>query len=410
MENMDLNPPSFSNFGIETTMEMGNSQLVADLIAPETATASPDKVTDINEEPKKEVKKPQPPKKVEKKPETEEDDDDQPVNQPSPEESIIKGLYGEEEEEEEPVDEPVKKETEEDDDDPKVNQFEAIAKDLFDLGVLTKDEEEGDDVKIETPEALLERFNHEKKKGAIKIVDDFIGQFGEDYQEAFQAIYVKGVDPREYFATYNNIKNYAELDLSQETNQISVVKEALSDQGLQGEDLASELERIKNYGDLESTAKRYHKVLVKKEATKLQQMEQDKAEELQVRAAQKQQYAQNVNSILQEKIKSKEFDGIPINPKLATELQDFLTTDKYKTASGEKLTDFDKYILDLKKPENHAKKVKLALLLKVIEKDPTLATIQKSGVTKKTDQLFSEVVRQKKTSGKTEQKPTSWWP
>lgn len=408
MENMDLNPPSFSNFGIETTMEMGNSQLVADLIAPETATASPDKVTDITEEPKKEVKKPQPPKKVEKKPETEEEDD-QPVNQPSPEESIIKGLYGEEEEEEEPVDKPVKKETDEDEDAPKVNQFEAIAKDLFDLGVLTKDEEEGDEVKIETPEALLERFNHEKKKGAIKIVDDFIGQFGEDYQEAFQAIYVKGVDPREYFATYNNIKNYAELDLSQEINQISVVKEALSDQGLQGEDLASELERIKNYGDLESTAKRYHKVLVKKEATKLQQMEQDKAEELQVRAAQKQQYAQNVNSILQEKIKSKEFDGIPINPKLATELQDFLTTDKYKTASGEKLTDFDKYILDLKKPENHAKKVKLALLLKVIEKDPTLATIQKSGVTKKTDQLFSEVVRQKKTSGKTEQKPTSWW-
>jgi hypothetical protein len=406
MENMDLNPPSFSNFGIETTMEMGNSQLVADLIAPETATASPDKVTDINEEPKKEVKKPQPPKKVEKKPETEEEDDDQP----SPEESIIKGLYGEEEEEEEPVDKPVKKETDEDEDVPKVNQFEAIAKDLFDLGVLTKDEEEGDEVKIETPEALLERFNHEKKKGAIKIVDDFIGQFGEDYQEAFQAIYVKGVDPREYFATYNNIKNYAELDLSQEINQISVVKEALSDQGLQGEDLASELERIKNYGDLESTAKRYHKALVKKEATKLQQMEQDKAEELQVRAAQKQQYAQNVNSILQEKIKSKEFDGIPINPKLATELQDFLTTDKYKTASGEKLTDFDKYILDLKKPENHAKKVKLALLLKVIEKDPTLATIQKSGVTKKTDQLFSEVVRQKKTSAKTEQKPTSWWP
>jgi len=51
-------------------------------------------------------------------------------------------------------------------------------------------------------------------------------------------------------------------------------------------------------------------------------------------------------------------------------------------------------MLDLKKPENHATKVKIALLLKVLEKDPTLSTIQKTGVTKKTDTLFSEVARQ----------------
>ena len=48
----------------------------------------------------------------------------------------------------------------------------------------------------------------------------------------------------------------------------------------------------------------------------------------------------------------------------------------------------------MKRPENHATKVKIALLLKVLEKDPTLSTIQKAGVTKKTDTLFSEVARQ----------------
>ena len=95
-----------------------------------------------------------------------------------------------------------------------------------------------------------------------------------------------------------------------------------------------------------------------------------------------------------DKLKTKEFDGIPLNPKLASEVQDFLLVDKYKTASGELLSDFDKMILDLKKPENHSTKVKLALLLKVLEKDPTLSTIQKTGVTKKTDTLFSEVARQ----------------
>ena len=57
----------------------------------------------------------------------------------------------------------------------------------------------------------------------------------------------------------------------------------------------------------------------------------------------------------------------------------------------ETLTDFDVAILNLKKPENHEKKVKLGLLLKILEKDPTLSTIQKTGVTKKTEELFSEI-------------------
>jgi hypothetical protein len=67
----------------------------------------------------------------------------------------------------------------------------------------------------------------------------------------------------------------------------------------------------------------------------------------------------------------------------------------------------------LKRPENHALKVKVALLLKIMEKDPTLSTIQKTGVTKKSNQLFSEVARQVEKSGvkgkKTGGQPTSWF-
>ena len=126
----------------------------------------------------------------------------------------------------------------------------------------------------------------------------------------------------------------------------------------------------------------------------MQEMEQKAQFELSQKAQVRTQYINNVQSIIQEKLKGKDFDGIPINPKLAGEVQEFLLVDKYKTASGELLSDFDKMILDLKKPENHSQKVKLALLLKVLEKDPTLSTIQKTGVTKKTDALFSEVARQ----------------
>jgi hypothetical protein len=192
------------------------------------------------------------------------------------------------------------------------------------------------------------------------------------------------------------------------------MKQTLTDQGFDAEDVETEIERLKNYGDLESVATKHHKVLVKKEAVKLQQMEQQAEQELRQKQTIKNQYISNVQTILQEKVKSKEFDGIPLNPKLASELQDFLLVDKWKTPSGETLTDFDRAILDLKRPENHAMKVKLGLLLKVLEKDPTLSTIQKTGVSKKTNELFGEVARQvSKTSTRTSTtsgaKPNSWF-
>jgi hypothetical protein len=190
------------------------------------------------------------------------------------------------------------------------------------------------------------------------------------------------------------------------------MKQALADQGFEPEDVDTEIERLQNYGDLESVATKHHKVLVKKEAAKLQQLEQKSEAELRQKAQIRNQYIANVQTILQEKVKTKEFDGIPINPKLAGELQDFLLVDKWKTPSGETLTDFDRAILDMKRPENHAMKVKLGLLMKMLEKDPTLSTIQRTGVTKKSNELFGEVARQvtkSKSTTSSGAKPNSWF-
>ena len=319
-----------------------------------------------------------------------------------------------EEEEEEETKAPVAKKTSEasdDEEEAEPTRFGALANDLFKLGVFTKEDDE-DDVEINTPEEFLEKFQVEKKKGAIEVVNNFIGQFGEDYQQAFDAIFVKGVNPKEYFDTFNTIANFSDMDLSQEKNQIAVIKQALTDQGFEPEDVETEVERLQNYGDLESVATKHHKVLVKKEGQKLQQLEQNSERELQQKATIKNQYITNVQSILQDKLKTKEFDGIPLNPKLASELQDFLLVDKYKTTSGETLTDFDRTILEMKRPENHQMKVKVALLLKILEKDPTLSTIQKTGITKKSNVLFGEVARQVEkgvVKGNKSEKSESWF-
>jgi len=420
---MSDNLDKLGNFGIQDTMEMGagDTQLLNDLFAPETASGNPEDITPIVKEvdaPEEEVndgprkgKDITPPKSVDGKTDEEKQ---------SGESLIADFLSDVEDEDDDDVEEaPVAKQDtndalEESDEEPEeeVTQFSALANDLFNLGVFTKNSED-EEVEINTPEQFLERFNAEKKKGASELVQNFIGQFGEDYQNAFESIFVRGVDPKEYFSTYNQIVSFSEMDLSQEKNQIAVMKQALADQGFEPEDISTEIERLQNYGDLDTVAARHHKVLVKKEARKLQQLDQEAEQIQQQKAAIRNQYITNVQTILTDKLKQKEFDGIPINPNLANELQDFLLVDKWKTPAGENLTDFDRAILDLKRPENHELKVKVGLLLKILEKDPTLSTIQRTGVTKKSNQLFGEVARQV-TKSKTniqnkKTKPNSWF-
>lgn len=417
-------PPSF---GIENTMEIGagNTELLKDLLSPETSTGNSDDLEPIDDE-----------KKPEAKPEGKPEGGDKGEDENKGEDLISSFLEGDEEEKKEgegegegedlqkpklegegEEEEAKSKEEEEDGDegggeeeeDESGSKFSALTKDLFKLGVFTPDEDEDvESVDIKNPEEFLERFNSEKKKGAIDIVNNFIGQFGEGYQQAFDSIFVKGVNPKDYFNTYNQIEDFSNLDLSVEDNQRKVVQTALAEQGFEPEDVETEVERLKNYGDLEAVATKYNKVLVKKQSAKLKEMEAQAEEEQKRKAAFKNQYIQNVQSTLQEKLKEKEFDGIPLNPRLANELQDYLLVDKYKTASGETLTDFDRTILELKKPENHQTKVKVALLLKILEKDPTLSTIQKSGVTKKSNELFGEVARQvTKTKKKDDRQQTN---
>jgi len=395
---------SFGNIIIENMEGAGNTQLLEDFLSPETASSSPDDIEDIDKEAEEAAKKKAIADKAKAKPKetakVEEGKEKEEVKKP------IDSFLGDDSEEEEIV---KKEETEiEEVEDKEDNRFKALAEDLFKLNVFSKDEDE-EDIEISTPEALLERFNFEKRKGAEEQIQNFLGRFGEDYQNAFQAIYVKGVDPKEYFNTYNSLESFVDMDLTQKSNQLAVVRRSYLDQGMDPADVDAKLEKIERYGDLEDEAQRFHKVLVKKEAAKLAQLEQESEQKLQTLTKTKQQYSQNVTNILQEKLKTKEFDGIPINPKLANELADFLITDKYKTPSGETLTEFDKTILELKRPENHAQKVKVGLLLKMLQTDPKLSTLLKTAVTKDTEKIFSSLVKQKPKETNKQDKSTRWF-
>lgn len=403
-----LDNTSKGNFGIQATSTLddtsagtGDQDLLNGLFS-EGDNADPDSLKSIEEEEEQgqENKKP-----AGKKTTTTEEPPEEVAEDPDALTNFLLGEENEEEEEEEEEQEEEgqeeqeqeqeEEEGEEEEEEESSISFSALSNELANLGVFNRDEGEEEGLNINSPEEFLQRFKLEKQREAQQMVSDFIGQFGQDYQEAFDAIYIKGVEPSVYFTTASKIQGFKDMDLKKEKNQEAVVRQTLSNQGFEQEDIESEVERLKNYGDLEEVSKKYHKVLVKSEESRLEQEAVLAQQKQQQKQAQKQTYIDNVRATLTEKLEAKNFDGIPLNAQTANELQDFLLVDKWKTESGETLTDFDRAILELKRPEKHADKVKIALLLKLLEKDPTLSTIQKKGVSKQSSQLFKEVARQK---------------
>jgi hypothetical protein len=294
------------------------------------------------------------------------------------------------------------KENEDDDDDDEPdNDFESLAKDLYKVGIFTPDGEEEE--LPATPEEFIERFNYEKQKSAEQLVYQFAGRHGEEYRDVFNAIFVNGADPKEYLSQFSQVERFKEMDLSDEDNQETVVEAALRNQGWEDDDIKDEIKKLKLNADLESTAARHHKALVKSEEVELTRIEQESRARLERKRMIEQQYSENIRGILTEKLKIQEFDGIPVNRDSANKAVDFLETKKWKLPSGELITDFDRVIMDLQNPQNHAAKVKLALLLmkgyepgKPINLD--LGPVAKKAVSKENNELFN-FVKSKKVKG-----------
>lgn len=291
--------------------------------------------------------------------------------------------------------------------------FEKLSKDFFELNLFSLEDGETEP-EIKTPEEFIARVELEKKKGAISILENYIGRFGEDYQDAFDSIFNKGVDPKVYYSISNKIDDYATVDLTKENNQERIVREGLAEDGYDPEDIDAKIQKLKDYADLEEESKRVQKLLVKKQAQKLEQTTKDSEARVAKEAQDRQQYVNTVKTVLTEKLKAKEFDGIPLNPELAKEVASSLTNENWQLPDGTKLTDFDKEILDLKRPENHALKVKVALLMNILKKDPNLSTIKKAVISKGAKELFANTVgkddtKDDKKTDTTKKSGTNWF-
>ena len=290
---------ALNNFNIDDSFSAGsgNTSLLNDLMSPETASTDPSDVTAIIKEVEIVTEEDKTKKKEVTNPNSISDKSEKEVAK-----SVLSDFLSDDSNDDD-TENNISKENknnlakeenilEKDKNNVEVSKFSALSKDLFKLGVFNKEEDEAD-VDIASPEDFLERFQLEKKKGANEIVENFIGQFGEDYQNAFQAIFVNGADPKQYFSAYNEVVDYSQMDMTIEENQKSVMRQALLNQEYEQEDIETEIERLINYGDLENVSVKHHKILVKRGAAKLQEIQEQADVQLKQKTAQKTQFINN---------------------------------------------------------------------------------------------------------------------
>jgi len=286
-----------------------------------------------------------------------------------------------------------------DDEEEELSDFEAMTKGLYELGIFEADEdEEGNPVYRlpKTPEQLKAVWEEQKAKALDTSLYNFLmNRHGEEGVRVFQAIFQNGVNPKEYFQAYTQLQEVESLNPEDEAHQEMIVREYLKRQKLPEDKIAKRIQRLKDLAELQSEAEDLHPQLVeqdkqalldKEEANKQKQLAEEQADA---------QYKGAITKILQEKLKEKEIDGIPLSQERVQKAFDFLYTKKYTSkATGDKLTEFDVAILNSKKPENLQNRIKLALLFM---DNFDFSKIQKKGVSNASNNVFKDLVIRKKT-------------
>ena len=318
----------------------------------------------------------------------EEKEEDKPVLESK--EEVVEDVIGEESDKDE-VESKEEEETEvqEKETEGSVN-YSQLAQDLFEAGVFT--EEEG--TEANSAEDLLEKFNKIGERIANTQINNFFTQAGEEAYKAFEAIVVNKVDPQEYFGKIAEITSFKELDLSQETNQEKVVKKYYEKLGWNEERINKRVEKLKDYDDLTEEASLAQEQLVKEEEQHLAKIEKDKKEKREMEVRAKEQFKLELQQELQEKLKQKSIGDLPLNEDTAFKVFDYMTTPAYRhKTTGEILTKFDNLLMELKRPENKEKALKIALLE---ENGWDFSVIKKQAISKETNKLFQRAFQKEK--------------
>ncbi len=268
-----------------------------------------------------------------------------------------------------------------------------IYEDYKRLGLITEDAE------VTTTEELLEVVKNEFKKGAEDELNAFLSSKGEKAIKFFQAVYIDGIDPQEYFSISQNIESVEGLDMENVDVQRNLVRRSLMEApGANAARVDKYLKLIEEEGDLDKEAVQAQNLFLEREQRQIEKKKTEAEQKAKFERAEQTQYESSISNKLVEVLKTKDLAGLPFTDKIAENTRSYMTNKNWKL-NGKELSDFDKDLLELRKPENIEKALKIAYLL---QNDFDFSKIKNKAISEKTDKLFTKLTK-KETEAKREQ-------
>jgi hypothetical protein len=294
---------------------------------------------------------------------------------------------------------PQQQEEDEDEDD-YTGPFAELHKELLNMGVFTTDEGE-EEYQITTPQEFQERWERESQKKAMNTLYDFLeARHGEEGLRVFEDIFQRGVSPQDYLSQYVRLQSVQNMDLQDEANQEQVLRMYYEAQGLDRELVNKKIQKHKDYSDMDEEAEIAHKWLVANEERQMQGLVRDQEARDKAKQQYQQHYHASLSQILNNAIKERNINGFPVTEKAAREIFDYVYTPKYRLGNQDDLTDFDKAILELRKPENYRLKVLIGLVLK---SDGDLSKVKTQAISEETNKFFNKFVQKEKNEKRSQQ-------
>lgn len=275
------------------------------------------------------------------------------------------------------------------DEEDEVNNFEEISKGLVNLGVFSF--EDGEEIPKDG-NAFADKFKQAARKQAEFELSDFLTKNHPENIDLFNAIFINGVKPSDYLPKYNESKSLESIDLENEASQKYLVTESLKAKGLPADKIQARIDKYIERDELKEEAEIAYDKLSKEIESNLRNQEIEAQQAQQRKVQQHNDYVNAIVNVYTEKTKTKTFDGIPLNDKQRDEVIDFTTTQKWRLQDGSLATDFDKFLIDLKHPQNIELRAKVALLAK---NNFDLTKIKSTAISEESDKIFNTLATKK---------------
>ena len=278
------------------------------------------------------------------------------------------------------------------------NPFAIFAKGLAKVGRLVLDEDE-DPEKIQwDEEKFIEKFDETVDNSAWSRLEELATEaMGEEGVKVIEDLFINKVPVHQYLASFQQQQSLEELDMSNERNQVELVRYYL--RSVVGEDeseIADQIEYMRSNETLEKKAVNFQKKLAANE----EQVRQRMAAEAQARQQQMEQFEQQriqtYSEIAETAVKAGELNGLPFSNKDYERVLNSALSKEYVLPNGQKITPFEYKLATLRKDDP----AKYLQIVKLVEDDVNLAPIMKKGVTEKTNEIFKGLQSKTKTSSK----------